>query len=78
MRYVLTGDLPDEAPTLSDLYHLATGDAAMARQIIASHLATIRAGVCPTLDVCVALSQWFHAQADVPADVLARVAVVPS
>lgn len=78
MRYVLTGALPDEAPTLSDLYHLDAGDAAMARQIIASHLATIRAGVCPPLDVCIALSQWFHAQADVPADVLARVAVVPS
>jgi len=78
MRYVLTGALPADAPTLSDLYHLDAGDAAMARAIIASHLATIRAGVCPPLDVCVVLSQWFHAQDDIPADVLARVAVVPS
>ena len=77
MRYVLTGDLPVEAPTLADLYHLDAGDAAMARQIIAAHLATIRAGVVPNLDVCVVLAKWFHAQTDIPADVLARVAVVP-
>lgn len=78
MRYVLTGDLPDDAPTLGDLYHLDAGDSAMARQIIAAHLATIRAGVCPNLDVCVVLARWLHAQTDIPADVLARVAVVPS
>ena len=77
MRYVLTGDLPADAPTLGDLYHLDAGDAAMARQIIAAHLATIRAGVVPNLDVCVVLARWFHAQTDIPADVLARVAVVP-
>ena len=77
MRYVLTGDLPADAPTLGDLYHLDAGDAAMARAIIAAHLATIRAGVCPNLDVCVVLARWFHAQTDIPADVLARVAVVP-
>ena len=77
MRYVLTGALPDDAPTLGDLYHLDAGDAAMARQIIAAHLATIRAGVVPNLDVCVVLAKWFHAQTDIPADVLARVAVVP-
>ena len=77
MRYVLTGDLPADAPTLGDLYHLDAGDAAMARQIIAAHLATIRAGVVPNLDVCVVLAKWFRAQTDIPADVLARVAVVP-
>ena len=77
MRYVLTGDLPADAPTLGDLYHLDAGDAAMARQIIAAHLATIRAGVVPNLDVCVVLAKWFHAQTDIPADVLARVAEVP-
>ena len=78
MRYVLTGNLPDEAPTLGDLYHLDAGDAAMARQIIAAHLATIRAGVVLNLDVCIVLARWFHAQDDIPADVLARVAAVPS
>ena len=36
-----------------------------------------RAGVCPNLDVCIVLARWFHAQDDIPADVLARVAVVP-
>jgi len=77
MRYVLTGDLPADAPTLGDLYHLDAGDAAMARAIIAAHLATIRAGVVPNLDVCVVLAKWFHAQTDIPADVLARVAEVP-
>jgi hypothetical protein len=78
MRYVLTGELPVDAPTLGDLYHLDAGDSAMARQIIAAHLATIRAGVVPNLDVCVVLAKWFHAQTDIPADVLARVAEVPS
>jgi len=77
MRYILTGDLPAEAPTLADLYHLDAGDAAMARQIIAAHLATIRAGVVPNLDVCVVLAKWLRAQTDIPADVLARVAEVP-
>ena len=79
MRYVLTGDLPDEAPTLGDLYHLDAGDAALARAILKSHLATIRAGVCPPIDVCVRLSQWLHATPhEIPADVLARVAKVPA
>ena len=77
VRYVLTGELPAEATTLADLYHLDAGDAAMARQIIAAHLATIRAGVVPNLDVCVVLAKWFRAQTDIPADVLARVAEVP-
>jgi len=31
----------------------------------------------PNLDVCVVLAKWFRAQTDIPADVLARVAVVP-
>lgn len=79
MRYVLSGELPAEAPTLGDLYHLDAGDAALARSILASHLATIRAGVCPPLDVCVRLSQWLHATPlDVPAEVRARVAKVTS
>lgn len=77
VRYVLTGDLPVDAPTLSDVYHLDAGDAAMARAIIAAHLATIHAGVVPNLDVCVVLAKWFHAQSDIPADVIARVAEVP-
>lgn len=61
MRYVLTGDLPETAPTLGDLYHLDAGDAALARGILASHLATIRAGVLPPLDVCVVLARAVHA-----------------
>ncbi len=79
MRYVLTGALPDDAPSLADLYRLDAGDAALARSIIASHLATIRAGVCPPLDVCVRLAQWLHATPlDVPDEVRARVPRVPS
>jgi len=79
LRYVLTGDLPADAPTLSDLYHLDTGDAALARGVVASHLATIRAGACPPLDVCVRLAQWLMATPlDVPDEVRARVARVPS
>lgn len=80
LRYVLTGSLPDEAPTLGDLYHLDAGDVALARAVIASHLATIRAGACPPLDVCVRLSQWMDSMpaSVVPAEVRARVAKVPT
>lgn len=79
VRYWLTGELPAEAPALSDLYLLSEGASALARRILASHLASIRDGVCPPLDVCVRLSQWLHATPhDVGAEVLARVAKVPS
>ena len=79
LRYVMTGELPAEAPTLGDLYHLSTDDAALARAVIASHLDTIRAGALPPLDVCVVLAQWLHATPrEIPADVLARVPRVPS
>lgn len=74
LRYVLTGDLPDAAPTLGDLYHLDAGDHALARGVMSSHLATIRAGLVPPLDVCVRLAQWLLATAlDIPAEVRARV-----
>lgn len=57
LRYVLTGDLPSEAPTLSDLYHLDAGDADLARAVVQSHLDSIRAGALPPLDVCVILAR---------------------
>ena len=64
MRYVLTGDLPETAPSLSELYHLDAGDAALARAIISSHLASTRAGVLPPLDVCVVLARLVAAEGD--------------
>lgn len=79
LRYVLTGDLPTEAPTLGDLYHLDAGDAALARGVIASHLATIRAGLVPPLDVCVVLAQWLRATPyQMPAAIRARVSLTLS
>lgn len=57
LRYVLTGSLPTEAPSLSDLYHLDEGEAALARAAVQSHLDTIRAGSLPPLDVCVILAR---------------------
>jgi hypothetical protein len=74
LRYVLTGDLPTDAPTLGDLYHLDAGDAALARGVIASHLATIRAGLVPPLDVCVCLAQWLSATPyEMPAAIRGRI-----
>jgi len=61
LRFVLTGTLPDEAPTLGDLYHLDAGDHELARGVMRSHLATIRAGLVPPLDVCVRLARWLRA-----------------
>lgn len=79
LRYVLTGALPDEAPTLGDLYHLDAGDHELARGVMRSHLATIRAGLVPPLDVCVCLAQWLYATPyEMPAAIRARVARVPS
>jgi len=74
LRYVLTGVLPDEAPTLGDLYHLDEPDHELARGVMRSHLATIRAGLVPPLDVCVRLARWLRATPyEMPADVRARV-----
>lgn len=74
LRYVLTGALPDEAPTLGDLYHLDAGDHELARGVMRSHLATIRAGLVPPLDVCVRLARWLRATPyEMPDDVRARV-----
>ena len=77
MRYVITGDLPTVAPTLAGLYHLDAGDSALASGLISSHLATIRAGLVPPVGVCLAVARWLRT-ADVPDDVRARGATVPS
>lgn len=78
LRYVLTGVLPgvlpDEAPTLGDLYHLDAGDHELARGVMRSHLATIRAGLVPPLDVCVRLARWLRATPyEMPAEIRGRV-----
>lgn len=78
LRYWLTGELPNEAPALSDLYLLGAGAAATARGILASHLASIRDGACPPIDVCVRLAQWLHATPHAPDEVRARVPRVPT
>ena len=74
LRFVLTGELPVEAPTLGDLYHLDAGDHELARGVMRSHLATIRAGLVPPLDVCVRLARWLRATPyEMPASVRARI-----
>ena len=74
LRYVLTGALPDEAPTLGDLYHLDAGDHELARGVMRSHLATIRAGLVPPLDVCVRLARWLRATPyEMPAEIRGRI-----
>ena len=74
LRYVLTGTLPDAAPTLGDLYHLDAGDHELARGVMRSHLATIRAGLVPPLDVCVRLARWLRATPyEMPAAIRGRI-----
>lgn len=74
LRYVLTGELPVEAPTLGDLYHLDAGDHELARGVMRSHLATIRAGLVPPLDVCVRLARWLSGTPyEMPAEIRGRI-----
>ena len=74
LRYVLAGVLPDEAPTLGDLYHLDAGDHELVRGVMRSHLATIRAGLVPPLDVCVRLARWLRATPyEMPAEIRGRI-----
>ena len=74
LRVVLTGDLPVEAPTLGDLYHLDAGDHELARGVMRSHLATIRAGLVPPLDVCVRIARWLRATPyEMPAEIRGRI-----
>jgi len=74
LRYVLTGTLPDEAPTLGDLYHLDQHDHELARGVMRSHLATIRAGLVPPLDVCVRLARWLRVTPyEMPAAIRGRI-----
>ena len=74
LRYVLTGALPEAAPTLGDLYHLDVHDHELARGVMRSHLATIRAGLVPPLDVCVRLARWLRATPyEMPAEIRGRI-----
>lgn len=64
---LLSGELPSPDPALTsvtgDLYHLDADDAALARGAIVSHLATIRAGLCPPLTVAQAALDWLRENA---------------
>lgn len=76
MRYVLTGALPDVVP-LSDLYCLDAGDAALAVALMRSHIETMRAGLVPPIDSCVAAARWLRASPLVPDEIRARVPPLP-
>lgn len=78
LRRAITGAMPDAAPALSDLYHLDAGDSHLVADILASHLATIRGGCIPPIDVCLVAAQWLLASPIVPDDVRARLMAVAS
>jgi hypothetical protein len=76
LRYVLTGALPDVVP-LSDLYCLDVQDAALAVALMRSHVETMRAGLVPPLDSCLAAARWMRVAPLVPDEIRARVPVLP-
>lgn len=72
-RYLLTGEMPEPHGVLAsisgDTYHLAAADIDLARNIIASHLATIRGGVCPPIGTALTVLRYLqahHPEAIVP------------
>lgn len=72
-RYLLTGEMPEPQGVLAsisgDTYHLAAADVDLARGIIASHLATIRGGVCPPIGTALTVLRYLqahHPEAIVP------------
>jgi hypothetical protein len=76
MHYVLTGQLTIVAP-LSDFYCLDAQDAVLALRLMGSHVETMRAGVLPPIESCVAAARWLRASPVVPDEIRARVPVVP-
>lgn len=73
-RYLLTGELPEARGALAslsgDTYHLAAADIDLARGIIASHLETIRRGVCPPIGTALTVLRYLqahHPEAIMPA-----------
>lgn len=66
-EFLLTGELPspDPAPAsiAGGLYHLDAEDLALARGVVASHLTTIRAGLCPPLAVAQSTLRWLRQNA---------------
>lgn len=79
LRYWLTGDsvLLIAPPPLSDLYCLDAGDAALAVALMRSHVETMRAGLVPPIDSCVAAARWLRASPLVPDEIRARVPALP-
>lgn len=67
VEFLLTGELPAPDPALASiaggLYHLDPEDVALARGVIASHLTTISAGLCPPLVVAWSALRWLRANA---------------
>jgi hypothetical protein len=76
LRCVLTGELLGVVP-LSDLYCLDAGDAALAVALMRSHVETMRAGLVPPLESCVAAARWLRSHPDVPEDIASRVPLFP-
>lgn len=76
LRYVLTGELPEVVP-LSDLYCLDAGDAALAVALMRSHVETMRAGLVPPIESCVAAARWLRSSPVVPDEIRARVPALP-
>ncbi len=79
LRYWLTGDgsLLLAPPPLSDLYCLDAGDAALAVALMRSHVETMRAGLVPPLESCVAAARWLRSSPLVPDEIRERVPPLP-
>jgi len=64
--FLLTGIAPSIEALMSlssDLYHLAPEEVDLARGIIASHLATIRGGICPPIQAALEAMTWLRLNA---------------
>ena len=73
LRHALTGELPADPPPLSSLYHLDADGQRLAAGVLASHLATVRAGCVPPIAACLDAARWLRASPVVPESIKARV-----
>lgn len=66
VAHLLSGITPSDEAVRSlsgDLYHLAPDEVELARGVIASHVETIRGGVCPPLSIALEARDWLQEHA---------------
>ena len=66
VRWFLLGAVPTDDDAMASLgggtYHLDTGELDLARGVIASHLASMRAGLCPPITVALEVLSWLRSR----------------